>query len=58
MVYRLLSNGQNILGIDGNVFLSITKRYKGDTRTTAKVIEKIVKEAIYEFTIIGKKKLP
>ena len=44
-----------IPGIDGNIFLPPTKRYKGDTRTIAQVVEKVVKEAINEFTTKGKK---
>jgi len=38
-------------------YLPPTKRYKGDTRTIAQAVEKVVKEAINEFTTKGKKKL-
>ena len=33
------------------------RRYKGDTRTIAQVVEKVVKEAMNEFTTKGKKKI-
>jgi len=38
-------------------YLPPTKRYKGDTRTIAQAVEKVVKEAINEFTTKGKKKI-
>jgi len=46
-----------IPGVDGNIFLPATKRYKGDIKIIAQVVDKALKKAINEFNIKGKKKI-
>ena len=55
---RLSFNDYKIIpGIDGNLFLPGSERYKGNFKNAAQVIEKAVEAAIYELKSAGQEKI-
>ena len=55
---RLSFNDYKIIpGVDGNIFLPRSERYKGNFKNAAQVIEKAVEEAIYELKSAGQEKI-
>lgn len=55
---RLSSYDYEIIpGVDGNLFLPLSKRYKDNLKDTAQVIEKAVETIIYELSSAGQKAL-
>ena len=55
---RLSFNDYKIIpGIDGNIFLPRSERYKGNFKNAAQVIEKAVEAAIYELKSAGQEKI-
>jgi len=55
---RLSFNDYKIIpGVDGNIFLPRSERYKGNFKNAAQVIEKAVGAAIYELKSTGQEKI-